>query len=75
MTSWARPINMMGNMLDSIQHDPQASQIMLGVGLAHDLVKHAPVDLFANIPHFESEIEGSTSGRSNSAGSPAGTAL
>lgn len=57
--SWATPLNMIGNVLDSLQQDPQVSQMMLGLGPAFDVVKHVPIDLLANIPHFESEVEGS----------------
>lgn len=70
MTSWATPMNYMANVLDSIQQDPSAQKIMLGVGLAFDTMRNTPVDLYANIPHFESEVDGHDG--SNPGGSPAG---
>lgn len=59
MTSWSAPLNMMGNVMDSLQQNSQVNQMMLGLGPAYDTVKHVPIDLLANIPHFESEVEGS----------------
>lgn len=55
--AWSTPLEMMANVVDSVQQDPQASKIMLGVGLAHDMVANAPIDLFSNIPHFEFEVD------------------
>lgn len=55
--SWSAPVNFMANVLDNIQHDPGASKIMLGVGLAWDVMRHVPPDLYANIPHFETEVD------------------
>lgn len=58
--SWATPMNMMANVLDNIQHDPQGQrQPMLGIGVAYDTLRSTPVDLFSNIPHFESEVDNS----------------
>ena len=70
MTSWAAPVNVMANVLDNLQQDPQVAQMMLGIGPAYDVMKGIPVDLLANIPHFESEVEGSngkSTGRNESA--------
>lgn len=70
MTSWAAPVNMMANVLDNLQQDPQVAKMMLGIGPAYDVVKNVPIDLLANIPHFESEVEGSngkSTGRNESA--------
>lgn len=61
--AWSAPMNMMANVLDNIQQDPQAQkQPMLGIGAAFDVMRNTPVDLHANIPHFESEVDGSVSG-------------
>lgn len=58
--SWSTPMNMLANVLDNIQHDPQAQQQpMLGIGVAYDTLRNTPVNLFANIPHFESEVDDS----------------
>lgn len=59
MTSWAAPANVMANVLDNLQQDPQVSKMMLGLGPAFDVLKKLPIDLLANIPHFESEVGGS----------------
>jgi len=63
MTSWAAPANIMANVLDNLQQSPQVAQMMLGLGPAYDIMKNVPIDLLANIPHYESEVEGSN-GRS-----------
>lgn len=70
MSSWAGPANMMSNVLENLQQDPRVSQTMLGIGMAWDALRSVPVDLFANVPHFESEVEGSLD-HANS-GSPTG---
>ena len=44
---------------DYLERDPQVSQMMLGLGPAYDIIKNVPIDLLSNIPHFESEVEGS----------------
>ena len=67
--SWATPMNMMANALDNIQQDPQAQKLMLGMGVAYDTLKNAPIDLFSNIPHFQSEVDGSVSGNLPNSGS------
>jgi len=67
--SWATPLNMMANVLDNIQQDPQAQKLMLGMGVAYDTVRSTPIDLFANIPHFESEVDNSVSGNIPNGGS------
>jgi hypothetical protein len=69
MTSWAMPVNFMANTLDNIQQDPKANKIMLGIGLAYDTMRNVPVDLYANIPHFESEVDGSVAANSPAGGS------
>lgn len=61
MTSWSTPINMIGNVMDNIQSDPRAQKLMLGVGPAIDVMKNTPIDLFSNIPHFDSEVDNSVS--------------
>jgi len=58
MTSWAAPVNVMGNVLDNLQQNPQVAQMMLGLGPAYDIMKNVPIDLLANIPHYESEVDG-----------------
>jgi len=67
--SWSTPMNMMANVLDNIQQDPQAQKLMLGIGVAYDTVRSTPVDLFSNIPHFESEVDNSVSGNTPNGGS------
>jgi len=63
-SSLATPMNFMGNVLDNIQQDPKAAQFPeLGIGVAVDTLRNIPVDLFSNIPHFQSEVD--------DAGSPA----
>lgn len=57
MASWSYPVNIMANVMDNIQQDPQANKIMLGIGMAYDAMRHTPPDLFATIPHFETEID------------------
>lgn len=65
--SLSTPMNFMGNVLDNIQQDPKAAQFPeLGVGVAVDTLRNTPVDLFSNIPHFQSEVD--------NGGSPASTA-
>lgn len=64
MISWAAPLNSMANVLDALQQDPQVSKMMLGLAPAYDVMKNMPIDLLANMPHFESEVEGSTVGSS-----------
>jgi len=61
--TWAAPVNMMANVLDSLQQDPQVNQMMLGLGPSYDVMKNVPIDLLAKMPHYESEVEGSN-GRS-----------
>lgn len=77
MTSWSAPVNMMANVLDSLQQNPQVAQMMLGLGPAYDVMKSVPIDLLANIPHYESEVEGSngkSTGRNESTGQQSATA-
>lgn len=60
--SLSTPMNFVGNVLDNIQQDPQAAQYPeLGVGVAVDTLRNTPADLFSNIPHFETEVDGSDS--------------
>lgn len=60
--SLSTPMNFMGNVLDNIQQDPKAAQYPeLAVGVAVDTLRNTPVDLFSNIPHFESEVDDSDS--------------
>lgn len=62
--SWSTPVNIMANVLDHIQEDPQAQQMaMLGVGMAYDVMKHVPVDLMSTLPHYETEVDESGSTR------------
>lgn len=68
MTSWAMPVNFMANVLDNIQQDSKANKHMLGIGLAYDTMRNVPVDLYANIPHFESEVDGSVAANNSPAG-------
>ena len=62
--SWSTPVNIMANVLDNIQEDPQAQQSgMLGVGLAYDVMRNVPVDLMSTLPHYETEVDESGSTR------------
>lgn len=54
--SWATPLNMMANVLDNIQQDPQAQKLMLGMGVAYDTVRSTPIHLFANVPDRKSVV-------------------
>jgi len=61
-SSLATPMNFLGNVLDNIQQDPKAAQFPeLAVGVAVDTLRNTPVDLFSNIPHFQSEVNDSES--------------
>lgn len=61
-SSLATPMNFMGNVLDNIQQDPKAAQFPeLGIGVAVDTLRNTPVDLFSNIPHFQTEVDNSES--------------
>ena len=55
MTAWSTPLDMVAAVMENIQQDPQANQVMVGVGPAMDVVKNAPINLFSNIPHYEFE--------------------
>lgn len=55
--AWSTPLVMMANVMENIQQDPQASKIMIGIGPAVDVVRNAPINLFANIPHYEFEAQ------------------
>lgn len=59
MTAWTAPLDMVASAMDNIQQDPQASKLMVGIGPAMDVVKNAPINLFANIPHYEFEANDS----------------
>lgn len=60
--SLATPMNFMGNVLDNITQDPKAAQYPeLAIGVAVDTLRNTPVDLFSNIPHFQSEVDNSES--------------
>lgn len=59
MTAWSAPLDMVSAVMENIQQDAQASQIMIGVGPAMDVVKNAPINLFSNIPHYEFEANNS----------------
>jgi len=60
--SLSTPMNFMGNILENIQQDPKAAQYPeLAVGVAADALRNTPVNLFSNIPHFESEVDNSES--------------
>lgn len=56
MTAWSTPLDMMSSVMENIQQDPQANQVMIGIGPAMDVVKNAPINLFSNIPHYEFEV-------------------
>jgi hypothetical protein len=61
-SSLSTPMNFLGNVLDNIQQDPKAAQFPeLGVGVAVDALRNTPVDLFSNIPHFQTEVDNSES--------------
>lgn len=61
MAIWSTPMDVFGNALDNLQETPQISQMMLGIGLAHDAAQNVPVDLLSTIPHYISEVDQSDS--------------
>lgn len=61
-TSLSTPMNFIGSVLENIQQDPKAAQYPeLAVGVAVDTLKNTPIDLFSNIPHFQTEVDNSES--------------
>ncbi len=65
--SWSTPVNVIANVLDNIQEDPQAQRLMLGIGPAVDVMRNAPINLFSSLPHFESEVDDRVPANSGSA--------
>lgn len=55
--SFSAPINVMGNVLEDLQHDPRTAKLMFGVGLAADAMKNIPPDIMSPIPHYEFEVD------------------
>jgi hypothetical protein len=73
-TPLATPMNFMGNVLENFNQDPHAAQnIELAPGVAMDVLRNAPADTFANIPHFEFEAGNSDTANPSGPGSPATT--
>lgn len=71
-TPLSTPMNFMGNVLENFNQDPKAAQnIELAPGVAMDVLRNAPADTFANIPHFEYEAENSDTAALSGPGSPA----
>lgn len=61
-SSLATPMNFMGNVLDNITQDPKAAQYPeLAVGVAVDTLRNLPVNIFSNIPHYQTEVDDSES--------------
>ena len=58
MTSSAStPMNFIANAFLNIIHDPAAAQLSpLLAGVAMDVYKNTPVNVFSNTPHFETEV-------------------
>lgn len=55
--SIATPMNFLANAFFNIVHDPASSEAApLAAGVALDVLKNMPVNLFSNVPHFESEV-------------------
>lgn len=69
--SWSDPMNFMASALDNIQQDPKANKIMLGIGLAYDVMRNTPPDLYANIPHMITEVDDNVRNDSGAAGGSA----
>lgn len=57
MATWSDPVDIMGNVLSKIATDPQASQIMKGVGLAFDASTNAEPAMLSRIPQKASDLE------------------
>lgn len=61
--SVSTPMNFISNAFLNIIHDPAAEQLSpLVAGVAMDVYKNTPVDVFSNIPHFEVEVSNDESG-------------
>jgi hypothetical protein len=61
--SISTPMNFIGNAFLNLMHDPAAEQAApLVAGVAMDVGKNAPIDLYSNIPHFETEVNANESG-------------
>lgn len=59
-SSLSMSMNFIGNVLDNVQQDPKAAQFPeLAVGVAVDTLRNTPINLFSNIPHFQSEVDDS----------------
>lgn len=72
MSSISTPMNFIGNAFLNLIHDPAAEQAApLVVGVAVDVAKHTPIDMYSNIPHFETEVNTNEPG--NVPGSAAGS--
>lgn len=71
-SSISTPMNFIGNAFLNMIHDPAAEQTApLVAGVAMDVAKNTPIDLYSNIPHFETEVNANESG--NTPGSNTGS--
>ena len=62
-SSIATPMNFIGNAFLNMMHDPAAEQAApLVAGVAMDVAKNTPIDLYSNIPHFETEVNANEPG-------------
>lgn len=60
--SVATAINFVGNVMDNLQQDPQAAQHPeLHPGIALDALKNTPVEMFSNIPLYNTEADNNES--------------
>lgn len=56
-SSISTPMNFIGNAFLNLMHDPAAEQATpLVAGVAMDVAKNTPINIYSNIPHFETEV-------------------
>lgn len=56
-SSISTPMNFIGNAFLNLMHDPAAEQAApLVAGVAMDVAKNTPINIYSNIPHFETEV-------------------
>jgi hypothetical protein len=62
-SSVSTPMNFIGNAFLNLMHDPAVGQAApLVAGVAMDVGKNTPINLYSNIPHFETEVNANESG-------------
>lgn len=61
--SMSTPMNFIGVAFDNLINDPATAQLSpLLAGVAMDMSKSIPVNLYSNIPHYETEVADNESG-------------